>query len=165
VRVLVCVTKQAWKALCKTFRQKPIDMLALFAGLMKGLQFVSLALFLRDLFLPNTILETIMAIPFANLILSLLLFSVGQSLNIGVYKALGMKGVYYGVKFGAKIPWHEGFPFNVCPHPQYVGSSLTVWAALMPFMNLNSGAYLYDLVPVGTFWSACYILSSVVEAR
>jgi len=44
-----------------------------------------------------------MAIPFANLILSLLLFSVGQSLNIGVYKALGMKGVYYGVKFGAKV--------------------------------------------------------------
>ena len=53
-----------------------------------------------------------------------------QALNIGIYRAIGNPGVYYGFKLGHNIPWHTGFPFNVVSHPQYVGSALTVWGAV-----------------------------------
>ena len=50
-----------------------------------------------------------------------------QALNVGIYRAIGNPGVYYGFKLGHHVPWHTGFPFNVVSHPQYVGSVLTVW--------------------------------------
>ena len=53
-----------------------------------------------------------------------------QALNIGIYRAIGHEGVYYGFKLGHTIPWHDGFPFNLVPHPQYVGSVLTVWGVV-----------------------------------
>ena len=53
-----------------------------------------------------------------------------QALNVGIYRAIGNSGVYYGFKLGHHVPWHTGFPFNVVSHPQYVGSALTVWGAI-----------------------------------
>ena len=53
-----------------------------------------------------------------------------QALNVGIYRAIGHEGVYYGFKLGHNIPWHDGFPFNLVPHPQYVGSVLTVWGVV-----------------------------------
>ena len=50
-----------------------------------------------------------------------------QALNVGIYRAIGNPGVYYGFKLGHHVPWHTGFPFNVVSHPQYVGSVLSVW--------------------------------------
>ena len=55
---------------------------------------------------------------------------ISQALNIGIYRAIGHEGVYYGFKLGHTIPWHHGFPFNVVPHPQYVGAVLTIWGAV-----------------------------------
>jgi hypothetical protein len=54
-----------------------------------------------------------------------------QALNVGIYRAIGNPGVYYGFKLGHHVPWHTGFPFNVVSHPQYVGSALTVWGAVI----------------------------------
>ena len=53
-----------------------------------------------------------------------------QALNVGIYRAIGNPGVYYGFKLGHHVPWRTGFPFNVVSHPQYVGSALTVWGAV-----------------------------------
>ncbi|GFH15500.1 phosphatidyl-N-methylethanolamine N-methyltransferase, partial [Haematococcus lacustris] len=56
-----------------------------------------------------------------------------KALNVGIYKAIGKVGVYYGTRLGHTVPWVTGFPFSVVPHPQYVGSALSVWggAALL----------------------------------
>lgn len=52
-----------------------------------------------------------------------------QWLNIGIFRAIGHPGVYYGFKLGHTIPWVDGFPFNVVSHPQYVGSVATLLGA------------------------------------
>ena len=54
----------------------------------------------------------------------LALLGLGQFLNFSVYRAIGKKGVYYGYKLGAKIPWVTSFPYNVpyLAHPQYLGA-------------------------------------------
>lgn len=50
----------------------------------------------------------------------------GQILNGAVYKSLGFEGVYYCRELGYPArPWVYGFPF-IMPHPQYIGSILTV---------------------------------------
>jgi hypothetical protein len=54
---------------------------------------------------------------------------LGQVLNGAVYKALGFEGVYYCRELGYPVrPWIHGFPF-IMPHPQYIGSILTVMGA------------------------------------
>jgi protein-S-isoprenylcysteine O-methyltransferase Ste14 len=61
----------------------------------------------------------------------LALIAAGQALNIGVFRRLGHTGVFYGNRFGYEVPWYTGFPFTVTPHPQYVGSLLTIWGAFL----------------------------------
>jgi len=56
-----------------------------------------------------------------------LLIAIGQSLNVGVFYRLGKVGVFYGNKFGYRVPWQEGFPFSFFKHPQYVGAVLSIW--------------------------------------
>ena len=78
---------------------------------------------------------------------------LGQGLNALIYKAIGKKGVYYGHRLGEKVPWCTGAPFSVVPHPQYVGTGLSVlginlWAATTPhvhagWLNLTAVQLLY----------------------
>jgi methylene-fatty-acyl-phospholipid synthase len=51
----------------------------------------------------------------------------GQALNVGVFVRLGQVGVFYGNKFGYRVPWCCGFPFSLCADPQYVGTVLSIW--------------------------------------
>lgn len=57
---------------------------------------------------------------------ALLLIAVGQHLNALVYKHLGVDGVYYGVRFGKKIPWVYDYPYSVMRDPQYIGCIITL---------------------------------------
>mmetsp|Transcript_13626 Transcript_13626/g.43033 ORF Transcript_13626/g.43033 Transcript_13626/m.43033 type:complete len:259 (-) Transcript_13626:351-1127(-) len=60
------------------------------------------------------------------------LVAIGQILNIGIYRAIGKNGVYYGCKFNQHVNWCTGFPFNVVTaHPQYLGSVLTTFGACL----------------------------------
>mmetsp|Transcript_35734 Transcript_35734/g.79506 ORF Transcript_35734/g.79506 Transcript_35734/m.79506 type:complete len:192 (-) Transcript_35734:789-1364(-) len=84
---------------------------------------------------------------------------MGQALNHGVYATLGVAGVYYGKKLGHKVPWVYGWPFNFCPHPQYVGSAITVWGALITWHNqLPEGAWF-----IASVWSALYFITGLFE--
>jgi len=60
-------------------------------------------------------------------LVSLVVFAVGQILNLSVWYQIGKDGVCYGVKYGRTIPWCTSFPYNVLSHPQYTGAILTVW--------------------------------------
>jgi hypothetical protein len=60
-----------------------------------------------------------------------LLMIVGQTLNAGVFLRLGATGVFYGKRLGCDLPWISGFPFSIAPHPQYVGTVLTIWGLFL----------------------------------
>jgi methylene-fatty-acyl-phospholipid synthase len=56
-----------------------------------------------------------------------LLVAVGQGLNLSVFRLLGKVGVFYGNRFGYAVSWRHRFPFTWFPHPQYLGTVLTIW--------------------------------------
>ncbi|KAJ9519887.1 hypothetical protein QJQ45_014615 [Haematococcus lacustris] len=100
---------------------------------------------------------------------ALLLFSFGQALNVGIYKAIGKVGVYYGTRLGHTVPWVTGFPFSVVPHPQYVGSALSVWGVAALLANQLPpdccGGLANSLVlGLAAFWSLLYAMSAVIES-
>jgi hypothetical protein len=69
----------------------------------------------------------------------------GQWLNSAVYKALGFTGVYYCRELGYPTrPWVYGFPF-IMPHPQYIGSILTMLGA-MGWFGIGPDGPRYDVV-------------------
>tara|TARA_R110002110_G_scaffold90974_1_gene236400 strand:- start:42915 stop:43451 length:537 start_codon:yes stop_codon:yes gene_type:complete len=59
------------------------------------------------------------------------LFVIGQILNVGVFWRLGKTGVFYGNRLGHELPWVTGFPFSVVPHPQYVGTMISIWGIFL----------------------------------
>lgn len=62
------------------------------------------------------------------------LIVIGQILNLSTFWQLGRKGIFYGVRFGHNIPWCNGFPFSVCPHPQYLGTVMSIWGLFLLFL-------------------------------
>lgn len=86
----------------------------------------------------------------------------GQYLNFSVYEAIGKDGVYYGVKFGKKIPWSTKFPYNKSwlKHPQYLGAYLFIISAVM--LAFSSIEYSYKIAYIAV--TGCiYIYISYVE--
>lgn len=60
-------------------------------------------------------------------LVAVLLGTLGQALNLGVFLRIGRAGVFYGVRFGHAVPWCTKFPFSVVDHPQYIGTVLSIW--------------------------------------
>lgn len=56
---------------------------------------------------------------------------VGQTLNVQVFRLLGTSGVFYGNRFGQATRHCAEFPFSVLPHPQYVGTCLSIWGLFL----------------------------------
>lgn len=84
----------------------------------------------------------------------------GQSLNVGIFQAIGHDGVYYGFKLGRKIPWVTGWPFDSVSHPQYVGSVLTIWGFVALVLGQYPGTQL--LVAAGV-WTMVYAATAIQE--
>eukprot|EP00927_Polykrikos_kofoidii_P077488 TRINITY_DN74424_c0_g1_i1.p1 TRINITY_DN74424_c0_g1~~TRINITY_DN74424_c0_g1_i1.p1 ORF type:complete len:251 (-),score=40.68 TRINITY_DN74424_c0_g1_i1:102-779(-) len=99
----------------------------------------------------------------ARWILGLGLLVPGQILNIGIYRAIGNNGVYYGCKLGKPVPWASGFPFNIgLRHPQYVGAVLS-WAGMFTLLAATpSTAAPLGAVLFGSI--CCYFATSCHEA-
>jgi len=96
-------------------------------------------------------------------VIALVLFVIGQILNVAIYQAIGKDGVYYGFKLGRKVPWSSAFPFNAMyRHPQYVGamcSQLGVVLAVTTEETLKGGVSI--LLP---YWVLLYVITSIIEA-
>uniref|UniRef100_A0A383V562 phosphatidyl-N-methylethanolamine N-methyltransferase n=1 Tax=Tetradesmus obliquus TaxID=3088 RepID=A0A383V562_TETOB len=90
----------------------------------------------------------------------LLLACYGQSLNVGIFQAIGHDGVYYGFKLGKVIPWVNGWPFDSVSHPQYVGSVLTVWGLVALVWGQAPAAALGIMAG---FWTLVYVVTAVQE--
>jgi hypothetical protein len=73
----------------------------------------------------------------------------------------GRVGIYYGCRLGHKVPWCTQFPFGTVPHPQYVGSSLSILGvAVMIWSEAAVAAGLPILLAV---WIGSYIVSGYLE--
>lgn len=83
------------------------------------------------------------------------LVGVGQLLNLAVYYRLGRRGVYYGVRFGRRIPWVTSFPYSHLRHPQFTGTSLCV-------VGLAATTAL-PLAPL-LFWLVTYVYCALLES-
>lgn len=55
----------------------------------------------------------------------------GQALNASVFARLGRVGVFYGSRLNREVPWCSGFPFTWFRHPQYVGTTLSIWGLFL----------------------------------
>jgi len=91
-------------------------------------------------------------------LVSLVVFAVGQILNLSVWYQIGKDGVCYGVKYGRTIPWCTSFPYNVLSHPQYTGAILTVWG----IFGLLAQSAPNDWFAIPIIETALYILSMFV---
>jgi len=65
------------------------------------------------------------------LLVAAIALCLGQLLNFSVFWRLGKVGVFYGNRLGHQVPWVEGFPFSLIPHPQYVGTLISIWAVFL----------------------------------
>ncbi|MGE0449005.1 MAG: methyltransferase [Vicinamibacterales bacterium] len=60
-----------------------------------------------------------------------MLVAGGQYLNLRVFRLLGFDGVFYGNRFGLRLPRCEAFPFSAIAHPQYFGACLSIWGIFL----------------------------------
>jgi hypothetical protein len=88
--------------------------------------------------------------------LGLLMFCVGQALNLSVFQAIGGKGVYYGNELGYKVDWCDGFPYNLgFNDPQYWGVILCIWGLYFFFApSLNILDSHFTVPWLEAFWYA-----------
>jgi hypothetical protein len=52
----------------------------------------------------------------------------GQVLIMTAFYQLGRVAVFFGDRLGHDVPWCWAFPFSMLPHPQYVGTVVSIWA-------------------------------------
>jgi len=85
-------------------------------------------------------------------VIGIILFLIGQILNMAVFQALGPIGVYYGYQLGYVVPRVNIFPYNTfIIDPQYWGVVLCVWGL---YLMVGSDSFVVPLLE--SFW---YIMS------
>ncbi|KAI8466259.1 MAG: hypothetical protein J3K34DRAFT_67752 [Monoraphidium minutum] len=143
----------------RAFGGKSVDIFALCGALGKLLQFSVVALWLGCT-MPSGLCLDLGAVGLGQWLAALALFGYGQSLNAGIFRAIGRAGVYYGFKLGRPVPWVTGWPFDAVAHPQYVGSALSVWALAA---LLWGAAPCGSLLVLGSYWTALYVVTGAQE--
>lgn len=88
------------------------------------------------------------------------LILAGQLLNFSTFWQLGRKGIFYGARFGHDIPWRTGFPFSVCPHPQYLGTVMSIWGVFLLFRYPGTDWYLIPFVETVFYMLGAYLEKS-----
>jgi methylene-fatty-acyl-phospholipid synthase len=88
--------------------------------------------------------------------LAIALLVTGQILNLSTFWTLGRNGVFYGARFGHNIPWRSGFPFSICPHPQYLGTVMSIWGLFLLFRYPAADWYLIPAVETVFYWLGAY---------
>mmetsp|Transcript_37328 Transcript_37328/g.94140 ORF Transcript_37328/g.94140 Transcript_37328/m.94140 type:complete len:193 (-) Transcript_37328:500-1078(-) len=141
-----------------------VDAFALAGLIGKLVQFQAVALWVWCV-RPTGLCLDLSSVTLTHWLLFLALVAVGQALNVGIYKAIGTNGVYYGFKLGKTVPWYTGFPFNVVSHPQYVGSALSVWgfAALLHTQIPSASLASNPIIWMSSYWTGLYIVTGIQE--
>jgi methylene-fatty-acyl-phospholipid synthase len=90
--------------------------------------------------------------------LGAMMVAAGQGLNVAVFHRLGKIGVFYGNKFGYRIPWSRKFPFSCLKHPQYLGALLSIWGFFLVMRFPHDDWYLIPALE-----TAYYVLGAYLE--
>mmetsp|Transcript_28602 Transcript_28602/g.77173 ORF Transcript_28602/g.77173 Transcript_28602/m.77173 type:complete len:200 (+) Transcript_28602:64-663(+) len=144
------------------FNDMSLETFALAGTLGKVIQFTALTLWFWTI-RPGGLCFSLEGVELWRWLAFLVLVSFGQALNVGIYKAIGKTGVYYGFKLGRKVPWVTGFPFNVMSHPQYVGSTMTIWGAMLMVHAVMPAHLQATLLYLTAYWSCLYLFSGYIE--
>jgi phosphatidyl-N-methylethanolamine N-methyltransferase len=89
-----------------------------------------------------------------------LLLLVGQTLNGLVFHRLGRVGMFFGDRFGYRVPWCRAFPFSVLGHPQYVGAVLSIWGFFLVARFPHHDWFAIPLVE-----TVLYVIGACLESR
>ena len=160
-------TPQRWIVRAQRLKVDPSESMARVAVSIKAVQAMAFIIWLHSATTANQIFEEFQERLVRKdplLFVAFLLAVAGQCLNAGVFRAIGVHGVYYGIKFGKKIPWSRAWPyagFLSVPHPQYVGCVLTIWGLILG--ACTPGHYESGALGLGSFWSLLYVWTGLVE--
>jgi hypothetical protein len=161
---------KTWAGMCAAAGlREPHKAFAMAAHALKAFQMAMLArFFVRDVpqsleEMSQTLLTFLRALHPFQALLATELFALGQLFNAGVYSAIGEAGVYYGCRLGQDVPWVYGFPFNVVPHPQYLGATLSFWGMVVGLTNADTAQR--GVLLIGVAMTVYYAFSSYVEAN
>jgi hypothetical protein len=143
----------------------PVHLLSQLSMFLKVLQLISITFLFENIYLIG-LHSSIMTILTENVTVTFfcsLLFLTGQFMNLSVYQALTLDGVYYGAVFGQKIKWVSGWPyklFNIIslPDPQYQGCILSLLSLLFLIYQKQP-----KLTIVFIFWILNYIILIILE--
>lgn len=80
----------------------------------------------------------------------------GQLLNFSVFYRLGKVGVFYGNKFGHRVPWCREFPFSLLNHPQYVGALFSIWGFFLAMRFPHDDWYLLPTLQTVYYIAGAY---------
>ncbi|TVQ41296.1 MAG: hypothetical protein EA370_02470 [Wenzhouxiangella sp.] len=92
------------------------------------------------------------------------LFVFGQALNLSVFWRLGKVGVFYGNRLGHRVPWVEGFPFSIVPHPQYLGTLISIWGLFLIMRHPHPDWVVLPLISTVLYLAAMRLESSVTDS-
>jgi phosphatidyl-N-methylethanolamine N-methyltransferase len=160
-------TPQRWIVRAQRLKVDPSESMARVAVSIKSVQAMAFILWLHSATTAPQIFEEFKTRLVRNdplLVVAVGMVVAGQCLNAGVFRAIGVHGVYYGIKFGKKIPWATAWPFGgflAVPHPQYVGCVLTIWGLILG--ACTRGHYESGALGLGIFWSLLYVWTGLVE--
>ena len=133
----------------------PVDAMQALFYLFKAIQlgvFLGWCVFFSNRFPP------LPTAPPAALTIGILLLIVGQVLNASVFWRLGKRGVFYGNKLGHDVPWVDGWPFSLVPHPQYFGTAVSIWGFFL-VMRFPSP----DWIALPLLQTVYYIIGARIE--
>ncbi|GLC41491.1 hypothetical protein PLESTB_001005900 [Pleodorina starrii] len=144
----------------QTFGKQSVPIFAWTGAAGKALQFISVFLWVWSSQPTGVCPRTPLSV--WQVLLAGVLVGYGQALNIGTYRAIGVTGVYYGVRLGRNVPWVTAWPFSHISHPQYVGSAITVWGMLV---LLHAAMPHPQALLTAVYWTGLYVMSGIVEDR
>jgi len=104
-------------------------------------------------FLGCTDFQAAWALPAWCWVVLVVLVLLGQHLNSMVYARLGHDGVFYGSRFGKKLPWVTAYPYSVLRDPQFVGA----------LTSLAGAAFVLPSAPL-LFWASNYLYLMWLES-
>lgn len=81
----------------------------------------------------------------------------GQILSTAVFQQLGSTAVFFGGELGYASGRVDGFPFNLMPHPQYVGALVSIWGFFLIMRYPNPDWLILPLVETAFYAAGAYL--------
>jgi hypothetical protein len=99
-----------------------------------------------------------------------ILCALGLALRNKAKRAIGRENFYYGSRFYDHLHRNhhkkssvKGWPFNLFPHPEYVGSMCLVWAPIVALNSQLPEGSAFVAIYMSTLFAACWIMEDYLD--